>query len=254
LLEKFDGGKLTVAAGGTGVATPAETRAALGLGSTTGALPVLNGGTGATDAPTARAALGAQQTITATGNTNLLTAPATAGAQPGTKPITDFALQSNTYTKTEIDNAYATKNAIAQGSAIAATTYRNISPIERHIYCNSFMGVTGTNTVYIRLCPRVNHTQLQLELAGRYVYTTVPLVFYYGYEVETSLTKRVGTVVASASYSNLALSKAGDYIWLRVTTTDPQLNNLCIKIILPQTTDSEVIVTTTNPGGTWVSL
>lgn len=51
-------GVLSISNGGTGAATAAGARNALGLGDTTGALPVANGGTGAATAAEALAALG----------------------------------------------------------------------------------------------------------------------------------------------------------------------------------------------------
>ena len=51
-------GVLPIANGGTGAATAAGARNALGLGDTTGALPIANGGTGAATAAEALAALG----------------------------------------------------------------------------------------------------------------------------------------------------------------------------------------------------
>lgn len=51
-------GVLSISNGGTGAATAAGARNALGLGDTTGALPVANGGTGAVTAAEALAALG----------------------------------------------------------------------------------------------------------------------------------------------------------------------------------------------------
>lgn len=52
-------GTLPIANGGTGAATAAGARNALGLGNTSGALPVANGGTGSTSASAALTALGA---------------------------------------------------------------------------------------------------------------------------------------------------------------------------------------------------
>lgn len=63
-------GPLNIEKGGTGAATAAAARNALGLGNTSGALPIANGGTGQTSASAARNALGAAGLATATGDAN----------------------------------------------------------------------------------------------------------------------------------------------------------------------------------------
>ena len=74
---------------------------------------------------------GKQDKVTATGITNLLTAPASAGGQPGTKPISDFA-KATVYSTNEVDTG---------------KTWIDGKPIYRRVFTGTITAAAGVRTL-----------------------------------------------------------------------------------------------------------
>jgi hypothetical protein len=97
---------------------------------------------------------GKQNSITATGTTNLLTAPSAAGGQPGTKPMSDFATPASAVKQYEINNSSLTfgqniKTGLTGGTADNATS--NIRAMMGQVQSTSSglpSGVSAGSTTY----------------------------------------------------------------------------------------------------------